>query len=431
MMSSTFAVLIIFGCTTLIQGTDSCDEAGPANCTFQNVENKLYSWRSDENVGLFQYKSNTFIGLNPGHQEGQLVSRTACSTQNQTHCLKFQYTFEKNNISDLSVSIVYNLSFGSEQQLWTQSSSVGWEEGEVPITTQDNFWVSFNGRRRPETSIDQKTAFIDNITYVKSPCLTYNPPTTQQPAAVTNITFKMCTSEAEKPTRDALTTGCFGKKVTDKAVDGGNLSTTITLPTTQVTTIAEESLFNSVGVIIDTCAVAVVVVAIVIILVLVLFKRKRAKFSICFRRKAQAGVEMYQSTLYNLDRSDVEYVNGAELHATQGHLYSHPIEARTSSTQPQADYEKASDTIYVNLVDTGLTSECDERDHKGRQIRKELVQSCHYSSLDFESRGREEVNNESGSGTIYNHLGEGGEDAYNEVNTRKVNIIAGEYSHIK
>ena len=124
-----------------------------------------------------------------------MASPVACSTKGETYCLTFRYLIELNARADLSVTLKsLQGSVKSESKVWTVSSSGGWNDAEVPVTTDSNYSVVIAAKRRFTQIEYDYSVFVDRIQFVQSPCLIY------PPAAVPTLTSTESTPKRSTPT---------------------------------------------------------------------------------------------------------------------------------------------------------------------------------------------------------------------------------------
>jgi hypothetical protein len=130
------------------------------------------SWKNDGGWVNYGNQEIQDIGLGYNQSFGQLVSPALRSTNNETHCLLFDYSFYGQDLIMLSIFIKNKDSNQTDSLVCLKiSSSYYWNPADVPVVTTFDFVIVFQAERRfPETLNNQMAIFVNKIAYITQPC---------------------------------------------------------------------------------------------------------------------------------------------------------------------------------------------------------------------------------------------------------------------
>jgi hypothetical protein len=149
------------------------------NCSFEKdlgkdvIDFTPCGWTNDSGwIAAIEDERRKFVALDYDESFGQIVSPTLRSTNKQTHCILFDYFFDRKDSTILSDSIILSVivknkdlnNTGPDLLVWSKSSSPYWTPADVPVLTTFDFVIVFQAERlSPETLNSGITVYVDNV----------------------------------------------------------------------------------------------------------------------------------------------------------------------------------------------------------------------------------------------------------------------------
>ncbi|XP_070183894.1 uncharacterized protein [Littorina saxatilis] len=203
---STLALLCSTGSVTGQIQQSYCSPGAPDNCNFVNLT--LCGWTKNSGLTFRGGTNNDFnVALNDNASNGRLTSRTACSTDGDTHCLLFDYTFDRPSVYYVGLSVLIRHSDQQESLLWRLTSGdTGVNGAQVPIQSDTAFDLVFKYERYDTKRYAESTVYVDAISYAKASCAVRPPQAKPQTTTTTATTETMSKLTIQMTTRATETT---------------------------------------------------------------------------------------------------------------------------------------------------------------------------------------------------------------------------------
>ena len=221
MMSQVTAVqlLAVLSTVLVVPVLSDCSRDGPADCDF-GYEDEC-NWSVSGGWYIYRYLLNNYFSF-VGENTGRVRSRLACPKGGSTHCLKFQYWFQVDNVADLNI-IISNSETGENMvcTMISSSSRYYFVDAQVPVEIGDNFSVIIEVERHDGQNHDTWEVAVDRIRYEKQGCTLH--PSSARPAATTTASATPSTTSTTVTTTTTATTTTTPSETTT--------STTTTQPT--------------------------------------------------------------------------------------------------------------------------------------------------------------------------------------------------------